>query len=264
MSSPVIRALKQDDLKTVRYQLGLSLMGPLAVANQRAYAHPATITVWIALSSMMIQIMGWWPTTDGPIGIWGVLTPLPAFAAVAVPLMFYFDWNNRPPFEEAVQKALKAVDMQQPLTYYSRSPASGFYILENNGKPIGLIALDASTSSPSVDNILKEKTKATTVDTAVIRHFFVEEVYRVSGIQNDLLEFAISRAFDANSSPLPRRVRIVNSDLDSYKAATLRAAKFHSISDWSSNEPLEWNVGVFRWKNRWVEVTREEWKSQRK
>jgi hypothetical protein len=40
----------------------------------------------------MIQYMNMWPTTDGPLGIWGVLTPLPAFAAFAVPIMFYFDW----------------------------------------------------------------------------------------------------------------------------------------------------------------------------
>lgn len=58
-----------------------------------AYFHPLTLAAWAALSSVMIQLLNWWPTTQGPVGMWGVFTPLPALAAVAVPLMFFFDWS---------------------------------------------------------------------------------------------------------------------------------------------------------------------------
>lgn len=147
--------------------------------------------------------------------------------------------------------------MQNPLKHYTLSSASGFYILEHKKKPIGLIALDAS---PSHSAPKASKLKAdTTAETAIIRHFFVEEAYRVAGVQADLLEFAVSRAFAANSLSRLRRVRVVSSDLESYKADTLRAAKFHPVSNWDGTEPQEWKVGVYGWRSRWVEVTREEW-----
>jgi hypothetical protein len=148
--------------------------------------------------------------------------------------------------------------MQDPVKHYSLSPASGFYILENEQKSIGLIALDASLPHPSSGKASKTKA-GTTAETAIIRHFFVEELYRTSGVQADLLEFAVSRAFAANSSPQPLRVRVVSSDLESYKAATLQAAKFHPISNWDSSEPREWKVGVYGWRSRWVEIIRQEW-----
>jgi hypothetical protein len=153
--------------------------------------------------------------------------------------------------------------MQDPLKHYALSPASGFYILEYNTKPIGLIALDASSIPPSPRAASKTKAGAT-AETAIIRHFFVEEQYRVADVQSDLLEHAVSRAFAAKSSPRPHRVRAVSSSLESYKAVTLRAAKFHPVSKWDSNEPREWKVGVYGWENHWVEITREEWNAKKK
>lgn len=143
--------------------------------------------------------------------------------------------------------------MRNPQAYYSRCPASGFYILEYNDRLIGLIALDASPP-PSSDL----PPSRTPVDTALIRHFHVEEAYRVSGVQSSLLEYAVSRAFSATSSR-PRRVRAVSSALDAYKGDALRTAGFHPASHWDSDEQEEWKVGFFGWKNRWVEVTRNEW-----
>ena len=48
------------------------------------------IAVWIALSSVFVQYMGWWPKPD--TGYFGYLKPVPAFASMAVPLMFLADW----------------------------------------------------------------------------------------------------------------------------------------------------------------------------
>lgn len=148
--------------------------------------------------------------------------------------------------------------MQDPLKHYSLTPASGFYVLENKQKPIGLIALDASsTPTPSRTGSEAKGEVNATAATAIVRHFFVEEAYRITNIQLDLLEYALSRAFSARSSP--HRVRIICSDLDTYKADALRAATFHPVSKWDGNGSQEWKVGVFGWPYRWIEITKDEW-----
>lgn len=134
--------------------------------------------------------------------------------------------------------------------------------MENKSKPIGLIALDASSAPPSSRAASKAKVGAT-AETAIIRHFFVEEQYRVADVQSDLLEFVVSRAFTAKSSPRPHRVRIVSSDLESYKVIALRAAKFRPVSKWDGDGPQAWKVGVFGWRSRWVEFTRDEWNAKK-
>ncbi|KAF8525994.1 hypothetical protein BU17DRAFT_41133 [Hysterangium stoloniferum] len=260
-SPPAIRLLAQNDLKVVRYLLGLSIMEPLGRANNEAYFHPLTIASWMALSAVMVQLMGWWPKSGH--GWFGYLSPLPALAAVAVPLMFFFDWIHRPAFDARVQKELTAPDMRDPLGHYSRSPASGFYILENKGKIIGLIAVDASPPSASDSPVTKPSKgkKEPTAETAVIRHFFVEEAYRQSEVQVDLLELALSRTFTATSAPLPSAVRILSSDLASYKQSAIRASRFGAVSKWDEKEPQEWTVGVYKWKNQWVELSRKAWQA---
>lgn len=75
--------------------------------------------------------------------------------------------------------------MRHPTDYYSQSPASGFWILEYGEQFIGLIALDAN--------------EAGRTQGAFIRHFYVEEAYRKTGIQDDLLNHAVKHAFDKNS-----------------------------------------------------------------
>jgi len=265
---PHIRPLKAEDLKIVRFMLGVSVMGPLTTANSRAYRHPLTFVAWVALAAVMIEYMHWWPSITGPAGKWGVLAPIPAFAAWAVPIMFFFDWLHRPTFEKAVQKVLTAPDMQDPFSHYSRSPASSFYILVKNEKPIGLIALDATTPSssdtPSTRTRSSKSKGGTTLDTAVIRHFHVDEPYNTTGVESDLLANALSRAFNATSAPQPDKVQAVSSALDPYKVAALRIAGFRPASHVDGDEPLEWKVGTYGWKNRWVEITREEWEAKRK
>jgi hypothetical protein len=49
-----------------------------------------TLAIWIALSSMFAQYMGWWP--NAYYGVLSWLRMLPAFFAPAVPIMFFIDW----------------------------------------------------------------------------------------------------------------------------------------------------------------------------
>lgn len=55
--------------------------------------HPLTIAVWIVLSSIFVQYMDWLPRNDiGVIPYLGYFTPLPAFGAIGVPVLFLVDW----------------------------------------------------------------------------------------------------------------------------------------------------------------------------
>jgi len=103
----LIRPYAARDLKLVKFMVGKANLQSLAVANNKstwsfvcqrpalkkmslAYIHPITLALWFALSSAFMQAMSWWPT--GEHGLLGYLRPFPAFAAVAVPLMFFVDW----------------------------------------------------------------------------------------------------------------------------------------------------------------------------
>ena len=104
-----IRPFETTDERQVQFMIGKANFGALAVANRRgqsefllheqfsskitlclAYVHPLTISSWIALSCLFIQRMRWWPNPEH--GYLGYLSPIPAFASVAVPIMFLIDW----------------------------------------------------------------------------------------------------------------------------------------------------------------------------
>lgn len=143
--------------------------------------------------------------------------------------------------------------MKDLMTYYSQSPASGFYVLEHQKDSIGFIALNANPSTPS------KKKQNISAEIAYIQHFYMEEMYRSTGVQSDLVEFALNRAFNPDNLGNPKRVRVLCSDVEPYKMAAFRKAKFHPVSKWEGDGPSQWKSGIYTWKNVWLEVTREEW-----
>ncbi|CAA7266484.1 unnamed protein product [Cyclocybe aegerita] len=177
----------------------------LAVANNKVYTHPITIAIWVALSSVFIHLMNWWPASVH--GFMGYLKPIPAFASTAVPVMFFVDWINRPYFESLTQDVLRYTDMSDISGYYSRSPASGLWLLEFGNTFVGLIAMDAPPAKK-----VKDEQKAP--QTALIRHFHVEESFRKSNIQDDLLDYAVKHAF--NTDPKLERIEATDSPLILY------------------------------------------------
>lgn len=57
------------------------------------YTHPLVLLAWTLLSLAFVHFMNWWPSSYRSIsGIFRYLIPLPAFASVAVPIMFLIDW----------------------------------------------------------------------------------------------------------------------------------------------------------------------------
>ncbi|KAJ7038144.1 hypothetical protein C8F04DRAFT_1089685 [Mycena alexandri] len=242
MASASIRPITDSDDTLIRFMVAKIYMGQLAAANRRAYAHPLVLAVWLGLSCVFVEYMHWWPKPRH--GFIGYLTPFPAFASVLVPIMFLIDWVNRPYFEKLTQDALRAPDMKNITSYYSRSPASGFWIVDYGERFVGLIAIDAST------NPLASQTS----QTAVIRHFFVQDPYPASGIQDDLLSHAVHQCFNANSG-IVQRIIADDSPLVPYVRTSLKEAGFVL-------ERHTQTVGAFRWKLGMRSLDRDVWEKK--
>lgn len=115
--------------------------------------------------------------------------------------------------------------------YYTRSPSSGFWLLEFGPTFVGLISMDAShdaLSSTVIGSALvnKKLTKGTS-SIAVIRHFYVTETYRRAGAQDDLLAFAVQHAFE--KSPAVEKLRAIPSPFSPYLGDALRKAGFKVV-----------------------------------
>lgn len=171
---------------------------------------------------------------------------------------------NRSGFDDTNQKILYSRDLVDMISYYTRSPASAFWILELGTNFVGLIAVDASTDSQTEEVITPSsappvKTKdghikysKGTSDVATIRHFYVMEPYRKVDVQDDILAHAVSKTFNADKKV--ERIEIVNSPLKAYITKALRKQGFRF--DRKVGE-----VGLLRWQTSiWV-LERKNWKS---
>lgn len=249
-----IRPFEPSDQKDVLFLIGKSNLESLAVANRQAYSHPLILSVWIATSCIMVQMMQWWPNPSA-YGYLSYLSPLPAFACMAVPMMVLIDWINRPYFEKLAQEVLRRPDVRDLKTYYARSPSSGFWILEYGVRFIGIIALDASPDSMSDGPTTTKKNEPVkkSSSTATIRHFFVEEEYRSSDIQTDLLVYALRHGF--RSYDTIQQIRASDSPLVPYARQTLRSFGFQL------EEHID-KVGIFGWKLGVRILERAEWEKR--
>ncbi|KAH7931025.1 hypothetical protein BV22DRAFT_1124432 [Leucogyrophana mollusca] len=249
-----IRLYRPSDDKLVRFTLGKAVMEGLAVANRRAAFHPLTLSIWVALSSIMVQLLDWWPKPS--YGWLGYLAPLPAFGCWAMPTLYLVDWINRPYFDDTVMDTLRRPDIVDIPKYYARSPSSGFFILEYGDNFVGLIAIDASRDSTSTKTLTaKDSTRAGfqgmgTSRVATIRHFYVEEPFRKTMIQNDLLQHAIQHAFAGGDTV--QAINAVASPLVDYVQNSLRDNGFKHNKDAGK-------VGIYRWTVTNVVVRRENW-----
>ncbi|KAF8807453.1 hypothetical protein BYT27DRAFT_7241992 [Phlegmacium glaucopus] len=241
MPDPIahIRSYEAKDKKLVQFMIGKANFATLAVANQRVYTNPVTLAIWIALSSVFVQYMKWWPIPS--LGWLGYLKPLPAFASMAVPIMFFVDWINRPYFENQTQEVLRSSDLHDIPAYYSNKPGSGFWLLEYGDRFVGLIAVDATNNESDDSSVSEIKGK-----TATIRHFFVDEAFRATNIQEDLLQHAVKHAF---KDPKVQRIEAFDSPLVPYLRTCLRNTGFQLDHNTKKIGLLGWSLGV-RYLNR--------------
>lgn len=258
-----IRPYRPDDDKVVKFALGMAHTEGLAVANRRAALHPLTLSIWVALSCVMIEYFSWWPNPEH--GFLGWLSPVPAFACWAVPILSLIDWINRPYFEDVASDTLRRPDVADIQEYYARSPSSGFFVLEYDGRIIGLIAVDASEDSQSDKNSVrtgeiektiqeKKRDSSMTSSTATISHIFVENPFRNADVQDDLVSFATDYAFTTSSDL--KEIKVITSSLLGYVQRSLRHSKF-------TTDEVVGRVGIYRWKMQAMSLKREQWEKSR-
>ena len=140
--------------------------------------------------------------------------------------------------------------MRNISAHYSRDPGSGFWLFEHGDQVIGLIAIDASNKPDDDDD--KSSARKSKGKTATIRHFYVDEPYRVANVQEDLLEHAVKQAF---SDPKVQRIEVIDSPLVPYLRACLRNAGFQPGHNTKKIGLLRWNLSI-RYLNR------DEWKEE--
>ena len=137
-------------------------------------------------------------------------------------------------------------------------------MLFRSDKFVGLIAVDASLDSTSEDTLLvgvksnqdlKNLKKKGTSKVATIRHFYVHEAYRGTGVQNDLIEFAVDSAFTGDKTV--ETVRAVDCAIDSWVSKSLRDNGF--VID-----AVLGKAGVLGWPLRSRTLSRTRWEELRK
>ncbi|KAI0078924.1 hypothetical protein K474DRAFT_1706112 [Panus rudis PR-1116 ss-1] len=258
-----IRRIVDADQKAARFYASKAQMEGLPTANMNVYSHPMIIGLWFASSYAFASSVGWWPT-PGQSGFFAYLSPIPAFACMALPIMFLVEWLHRPYWEKRTHDTLRRRDFIDCVAYYNRSPSSGFWFLEFSGRFVGLIAIDASKDSLSDEVVIKSSPDAAnqnpdfsegTSSTARIRHFYVEEPYRSTSIQDDLLEHALTHTF-THSFNIERVVAREESHVP-YVGQALRRQGFRTKS------VLE-KAGLFKWEVRELVLERANWKGKAK
>jgi hypothetical protein len=142
---------------------------------------------------------------------------------------------NRPYFERTVEKVLTARDLLDIEKSYGKPPSS-FNILEYEGTIIGLLAIDAT---PDPDQPGR----------AYIRHYYITDPYRESGVQNDLLAHAIPRLF---ASPDVTSVEAPYSTLHPYVKKAFLEQGFKIASSRNNGHYISWEVGT-------ALLTKEKW-----
>jgi hypothetical protein len=126
---------------------------------------------------------------------------------------------------------------------YTSSPGSGFYILEYETRVIGILGLDASPPADSPDHVPNR---------AIIRHFYVTNPYRETGVQDDLLSHALEQVFSGTSKVTS--VETSYSMLNPYIKKALLDHGFKIATTKRSDLFVSWEIGtVVLQKKAWLE-----------
>lgn len=127
-------------------------------------------------------------------------------------------------FEEYAQTKVKTATLDGLQRRYSLSPGSGIWILEYGKTFVGLAAVECQPE----------------VKMAYLRHFHVEEAYRNTHIQDDLLRHAIDQA--VHREPELDGVEAIGYDnLVAYVEDSLRRVGFQ-------RQNILNVMGIFRWR----------------
>jgi hypothetical protein len=265
-----IRPFVPEDLNEVRFTIAKSIMEPLTTANKKSVYLKVPFTFEI-LTAVLPRLL---PSAHGcSMGrvvvcvrrVFGLVAELPILRRYPLtacpasrlcgnglpdhvvlrlvsrrqirdsPMSKYQARVNRPYFERTVEKTMAAPDLLNIERTYCKPPSS-FDILEYEGKAIGILAIDAT---PKPDKPGR----------AYIRHYYIADPYRESGVQNDLLAHAIPRLF---ASPDIDSVEAPYSMLHPYVKKALLERGFKIASSRKNGHYISWEVGT-------ALLTKEKW-----
>ncbi|KAG6381214.1 hypothetical protein JVT61DRAFT_5617 [Boletus reticuloceps] len=262
----IIRTYRPDDEKLVKFTLGLAAMEGLAVANKRGSC----------ISSIDPELMGrvivHHDSVTELVAQTGVSLVGMVVAAASLRLLGRSDIVrdrmsssriNRPYFEDAASDLMHRPDFANLQKYYTRSPSSGLFILEYGSKFIGLVAVDASKDSQSEQSFTKKTEKrhvlagkidhfysSGTSSVATIRHFYVEERFRKSNVQQDILAFVARHVFTTAQDV--KVIKASATPLLGYKYSSLRELGY-------SVEKQVGKVGILGWRVDAMSLERARW-----
>ena len=160
---------------------------------------------------------------------------------------------NRNDFEKRAQEILRRQDAVDA-RYYAKASGSGLWIVEYGKKFVGLIAMDAKGLEDDQKDIKSGKNVSKRTDRqptqATIRHFYVDEPYRSTGVQDDLLAHAIRHTFETQSIVT---IKAEGNPLIPYVQKALRSAGF------VQGDKLR-SLGLFKWKLYEMVLDKARWK----
>jgi hypothetical protein len=183
---------------------------------------------------------------------------------------------QRQRIERNLRAKLSREDALNIIDFYSRSPASGFFVVAMNEIPIGCVAVDAACPDENLVDVISlkekdpelkpkknvQKRKYATADHALIRHFHVDGPYRVTGISSDLLSYGLRHVFTAGKEV--QKIYAPWSKLSPGLNPVWKEAGFKAVSDgWASKQGVE-NDGASRFvsSGKWVEIERAAWEKK--
>jgi hypothetical protein len=116
---------------------------------------------------------------------------------------------------------------------------------------VGLIAVDAKQDIDQGDKKKKSSKQANTE--ATIKHLYIDEPYRSTGIQEDLLAYAIRQAFE---TPSIETIKVEGSPLITYVHRALLSTGFvegHKVK----------SLGLLKWPLYEMVLDRTRWKGRK-
>jgi GNAT superfamily N-acetyltransferase len=199
-----------------------------------------------------------------------------------VPILGFAEFMHRPVWTRLLREKVGSPDMIAMDAFYNIEPKSTMLVFEHKGEVSGVVALDGKKATQSLGTVLgaEEKQvgdvgameraglanreglrrrKGEESDFAQIRHLDVDHPVRRVGVATELLTAALDHAFKN-----VEKVVVMTNPFSPGGEKVFTRCGFKPVppaesSHWEQPQA----VGLFKWKGRWLAVTREDWVARR-
>ncbi|MBW0511959.1 hypothetical protein O181_051674 [Austropuccinia psidii MF-1] len=263
------------DFKFIKFLIGSAILSKTGAANQDLFWSTPFIYLW-SIGFTIHTAFRLLFSSDSSHRL-GILSPqslaleiicrLPIFVAPPLVLLLLFNWSHRNHFNSILIQTFSQDDLSDPVRYYQKNDQSGIWILDYDGRQLGVIAVDLIDGEP--DDILADR------KTMMIRHLAIAIDFKSVGIELDLLIHVLSSAFCLESSIERVAIRLTT-PFNTYHIGTLKQLGFrrlnvtqsHSSNQKSCFSKLLIFLGYPNPQQRWIEeiwtLEREQWQIKQK